>query len=89
MSDDDMSDHLAAMREESKQRRQRNREHAPTVLQAEGIVVVAHNGGAHLVVAGRVDYWPGTGLWIDRITKTKRRGIRPLVQFVKGLKACG
>lgn len=85
MTDDSTLDHYAALREASKERRKNNRDHAPTVLQREGISYVSHNGGAHLVVESRFDYYPGTGLFIDRTTKTQHRGIRSLVQWVKGL----
>ncbi len=79
----DMGDDFRALREEGKERRERNREHGPVVLQREGISYVSHNAGAHLVVESRFDYWPGTGLFIDRITRLQHRGVRALVQRVK------
>ena len=40
----------------------------------------------HLIVlagAKEVDFWPGTGLWIVRGTKDKRRGVRKLIEYVE------
>jgi hypothetical protein len=82
-----MAADFRALREESKQRRQNNREHAPTVLQAEGIAFTSHNGGAHLVVVhgGIVcDFWPGTGKWIQRKSGGRTgRGIRNLIKEIR------
>ena len=41
--------------------------------------------GAHLIVQGRrstIDFWPGTGLWIDRDTNTTGRGVQKLITFI-------
>jgi len=84
---DDIADHYAALKERSRHKRQSNRDYAPIVLQREGISYISHNGGAHLVVEHRFDYWPGTGLFMDRVTKLQHRGVRALVQRVKGCRS--
>ena len=66
-----------AMRAKSKKKRAVNRESAANILAAADIDFQEKNGGAHLVVTygGRtVDFWPGTGLWIERDTPKQRRG---------------
>ena len=41
---DDIADHYAALKERSRHKRQSNRDHAPIVLQREGISYISHNG---------------------------------------------
>jgi len=55
-------------------------------LQKEGILFESKNKGAHLIVRhnGKViDYWPGTGKFIDRATGKGKRGIRPLLKYLR------
>jgi hypothetical protein len=80
MSDDyDMAATFDAMHEASKAKRARNREASARLLREAGIGFEERNGGAHLIVAGRYDFWPGTGLWMARGEKTKRRGVKELI----------
>jgi len=39
----------------------------------------------HYLVAGRYDFWPSTGLFIDRKTKSKSRGILELLKIVEAI----
>lgn len=43
--------------------------------------------GAHLIVAGRYDFWPGTGLWQARGEVTKQRGVRRLIARIQAQSA--
>lgn len=79
----DMAETFNAMREHSKEKRASNRDRSTEILVLAGIPFVSKNNGAHLVVAERYDFWPGTGLWIERGTSKKHRGIRSLVQRIK------
>ena len=72
-----------ALRESSRSRRANNRSKSADMLRAAGVAFVERNGGAHLIVAGRWDAWPGTGLWIDRTTKERGRGVRELIRAVR------
>lgn len=56
-----------------------NRPAAAQMLKQAGIPFESKNGGAHLIVAGRYDFWPGTGLWQARGEATKQRGVRRLI----------
>jgi len=72
------------MRDSSKQRRAEHREYAPKVLADRGFHFEAKNGGAHLIVdaaLGKIDYWPGTGLWVCRYG-LRGRGLQPLLQHL-------
>lgn len=82
----DMGDLYSAYRKARQQKRASNRDHSITVLDSEGIKCEVKNYGAHLIVRHGdvvIDYWPGTGLWIDRRDKLKRRGIKRLIVYVR------
>lgn len=59
------------------------REDSARLLREAGIPFESRNAGAHLIVAGRYDFWPGTGLWMCRGDHSKRRGVRKLIQRVR------
>jgi hypothetical protein len=82
MISEDFND-FDAHREASKAKRASNREHSARLLQGAGIPFVSKNKGAHLIVADRYDFWPGTGLWIARGEKTKQRGVRELIKRIR------
>ena len=62
----DMADDFNAMRQESQERRARNREESAKILTDAGVQFLSRNGGAHLIVEHEgkiVHFWPGTGKW--------------------------
>lgn len=68
------------------EKRASNREQSAAILTRSGVIFESKNGGAHLIVlAGSkgIDFWPGTGLWIVRGEKNRRRGVRKLLEFVE------
>lgn len=77
----DMGDYFRDVREESKERKERNRMGATEALVTNGVPFTDHNNGIHLVVDSRIDYWPSTGLFICRHTKFKQRGVQNLLNF--------
>lgn len=79
----DMGDIFNEMREASQKRRASNRENSAEILTRARIPFESKNDGAHLIVDGRIDFWPGTGLWIVRGRKQKRRGVRRLIIYVR------
>ena len=79
-----MWDGFKEMRKESQRKRADNREYARLVLEASGHYFEVKNEGAHLIVdaaLGKIDYWPGTGLWICRYGH-RGRGLQPLLQHL-------
>lgn len=78
----DMGDIFNAMKEESKQRRANNRESSADILTKSGIEFESKNLGAHLIV-GQFDFWPGTGLFINRKTGKRGRGVRNLIKLLR------
>lgn len=60
-----------------------NRDASAQMLKQAGIPFESQNGGAHLIVAGRYDFWPGTGLWQARGEATKQRGVRRLIARIQ------
>ena len=88
VDDDDDSAMWRAYKEASQQKRASNREGSATILKVAGVEFVEKNMGAHLQVKheGRViDFWPGTGLWIDKshpFSTIKGRGVRKLMRHI-------
>ena len=79
----EMGDDFAALRKMSQDKRALNREQSPKILERAGLLFMAHNNGAHLVVEGEneiADFWPGTGKWIIRVTQQDGRGVRNLIK---------
>lgn len=74
------AEEYAANREASKARRAANREASAAILRAHDVGFRESNGGAHLIVRGRFDFWPGTGKWRDRETRAEGRGVFPLLR---------
>lgn len=84
----DLGDCFKGLKEESKLRRAEYRDNAPQILTSRKIQFDIRNDGAHLIVhctGGKIDFWPGTGLWVCRTMHTPKdnRGIMRLVEFIK------
>lgn len=82
-----MSDTAEMWREWGRQRaakRASNRDASARILKEAGIAFESKNNGAHLIIAGQYDFWPGTGLWQARGEQTKQRGVRRLIARIKG-----
>jgi hypothetical protein len=74
------------MRKKNMEKRASNRESSAKMLADSGVAFETKNSGAHLIVtaSGRtVDFWPGTGLWIERGTSKQKRGVRRLIAELK------
>jgi len=61
-------------------KRAENRDSSKQMLSDKGIQFTEHNNGAHLKV-GRIDFWPGTGLWKDG--NFEDRGVKNLIAYIK------
>lgn len=75
-----------AMKQESQERRARNRTSSASMLTQAGIAFESKNDGAHLIVTCGVrtyDFWPGTGLWKMRGSTQRRRGVRSLMNQIQ------
>lgn len=67
-------------------RRAQNRAVGKELLSYNDIIFTSHNDSAHLIVDGVngcIDFWPGTGLWIDRQGE-RGRGIKNLIIHING-----
>lgn len=78
----------AAAKKDRQERVGRNKTFAVDMLKKCGVAFKVKNGGEHVIVAGNpaTDYWPGTGLFIQRATKKEGRGIYNLLKLI-GVKA--
>ena len=65
---------------ERRERKERNLTCSIAILEKNEVPFVSHSAH-HLLVRGHVDYWPSTGLWIDRRTKRRGRGVMNLLRF--------
>lgn len=86
----DMGDDFNALKKMRQEKRASNRDDSAEMLRQAGVTFESKNIGAHLIVqAGKkmVDFWPGTGLWLVRGDKVRRRGVRELVKHVAQEKA--
>jgi hypothetical protein len=61
-------------------KRAANLDSSTDILGRSGIPYVSKNNGVHLIVANKWDYWPSTGLFIERGTGRKGRGVRNLMR---------
>lgn len=77
------ADMWKGVKEKSQKKRAKNRERGAELLEEHGIIFTEHNGGAHLIIEDRWDYWPGTGKWLDRRVGMYDRGIMKLIKTVK------
>lgn len=80
----DMGDTYRAMRQEGQQRRAHNRKCSAEILEQRNVKFESKNGGAHLILKGPkgfIDFWPGTGRWVDRNGK-RGFGIRKLLRHL-------
>ena len=85
----ELGEMYAAMRGRSADRKARRRTSAPAGLASRGVAFESKNEGAHLIVdggtLGKIDFWPGTGLWVERKSGRRRRGFGALVRRITGL----
>lgn len=72
-----------ALRGLSQKKRARNRELSSALLKSKGITFTSHNNGAHLIVDGTIDFWPGTGKWKSRDGLYSGRGVKKLLELIK------
>lgn len=70
-----------AMRAE---KRSQNRESSAQILERHEVTFLTRNSGAHLIITEptRIDFWPGTGLFIVSKTGTRGRGVQALLKEV-------
>lgn len=76
----DLGDLFKALKEDSKAKKLDNVKASMALLVDAGIEyqVLSHNG-PHLRV-GKYDFWPSTGVWIDRESRRKYRGVSNLIR---------
>ncbi len=84
----DIGDDFAALHKIRQEKRASNRHNSADLLTQAGIEFEVKNIDAHLIIKTTpvVDFWPGTGLWMVRGDKTKRRGVHRLISYLKGEK---
>ena len=76
----DMGEYWQDVNRDRKEKKQSNLEYNTNVLLEKGICFVSKNNGVHLIVENAFDFYPSTGLFINRKTKKKGRGIKNLLK---------
>jgi hypothetical protein len=80
----DMGEAFRDYAQDRQQKRRENTKRSTDLLKHEGVSFDSRNGGAHLIVAGIVDFYPGTGLFIPRDRQYgKDRGVFRLLKFLR------
>lgn len=86
----DMGEMYREWNAHKKEKRASNTRHSTEVLKAYGINFESKNSGAHLIIptgTSFIDYWPSTGLWVDRSSGKRRRGIVTLIKYMNEAKS--
>lgn len=77
------------MKRRSREKRAGNRDYSARMLASEGVPYEVRNGGAHLILlpvkCQRIDFWPGTGLWVTLDKKVRARGIGTLFSYIRAV----
>lgn len=79
----DMAEDFKALREHRKAKRKSNLEKTTNLLKSKGVSFESKNNGVHLIVKQNemvFDFYPSTGLFIDRTTKKHSRGVFHLLK---------
>lgn len=85
MAESEVYEYFNAIRERGREKRKMNTATSPMYLKAHDVYFETKTP-SHLHVFGegcRVDFWPGTGLWIDTKNQRRGRGVKGLVKYIK------
>ena len=87
--DEDIIENWRGGKTASQEKRANNRTESARILTEAGFSFESKNDGAHLIVYSpgdfMIDFWPGTGKWIERGTLKTARGVFPLIKHMKAL----
>lgn len=69
-------------------KRDANRQRSTDILRQRGLHLTSHNEGFHLIVEDRWDFWPGTGMWLERRARPGQprrqgRGVFDLIRNIE------
>jgi hypothetical protein len=83
-----MGEFFEGRRLAQQEKRASNRAWSTQLLAESGVFFTSHNAGAHLIVAERWDFWPGTGRFNERKgrpghPKREGRGVQRLLKIIK------
>ena len=80
----EMGELYRQIREKRQKKRRQNLEYSTEKLKQLNIEFESKNNGVHLVIKSEpvIDFYPSTGLWIERETKHSKRGILSLLRHL-------
>ena len=76
----DTGEMYSDLKKHNKAKKRVNLEASTKMLEDAGIPFIKKNGGVHLIVDGAFDFWPSTGLFINRSTQKQGRGVKNLLK---------
>lgn len=79
----ELAENFKEMRENSKVKRAKNLFRSTEIVKESGVKFEVKNGGYHLVVDDRYDFYPSTGMFIERKTRKTGRGVFKLLEKMK------
>lgn len=78
----EIGDTFGAMRGLSRAKRQENTKNSTQILVEKGIKFASKNNGIHLIVEDMFDFYPSTGLFMNRENGKRGRGVFNLIKFI-------
>ena len=79
----DMGEFWNDVNVERKAKRASNLDYSTELLKENKINFISKNNGVHLIVENKYDFYPSTGLFINRENKKKKRGVKNLIKEIK------
>ena len=76
----DTGEMYSALKKHNKEKKRNNLEYSTKILEDAGIPFIKKNGGVHLIIDGAFDFWPSTGLFINRANQKQGRGVKNLLK---------
>ena len=77
----DTGEMYSDLKKHNKAKKRVNLEASTKMLEDAGIPFIKKNGGVHLIVGdGAFDFWPSTGLFINRANQKQGRGVKNLLK---------
>tara|TARA_R110000824_G_C15230756_1_gene678521 strand:- start:9817 stop:10074 length:258 start_codon:yes stop_codon:yes gene_type:complete len=77
----ELGDLFGGMQRLTRERRKSNTKNSTEILVEKGVNFVSKNNGIHLIVENRFDFYPSTGLFMNRENGKRGRGVFNLIKF--------
>ena len=80
----ELSEDFKFLKEVRQKKKQDNVKQSMDWLERENIFFICCNECTrHYLVLREIDFWPSTGVWMKRKTKSRGRGVKSLLNFIR------